>query len=53
MRTDEQRDPGRRREGFDTVADRYARYRIGYPSEVVEGLAGECGIGPGTRVLGS
>jgi SAM-dependent methyltransferase len=44
-------DPRRRPESFDTVADQYARYRRGYPPEVVADLAGGCGIGPGTRVL--
>lgn len=51
MSTGDPSDPRRRRESFDTVADDYARYRRGYPPEVVTELAGGCGIGAGTRVL--
>jgi SAM-dependent methyltransferase len=42
---------GRRRESFDVVASDYARYRSGYPPEVVDDVVNAAQLGPGRRVL--
>jgi SAM-dependent methyltransferase len=41
----------RERTAFDSVAPRYARYRPGYPSEVVADLVARADIHAGSRVL--
>jgi SAM-dependent methyltransferase len=41
----------RRRDSFDAAADNYDRYRLAYPSEVVEDVVTSAGITVGTRVL--
>ena len=45
------RDPRRSRESFNRVADLYARYRRGYPPEVIEAVAAAADLGAGSRVL--
>lgn len=47
----EERDPRRRRESFNRVAPTYARFRRGYPAEVLSAVQAAAGLGPGVRVL--
>jgi SAM-dependent methyltransferase len=35
---------------FSNRVENYVRYRPGYPSEVIEALKTECGLGPGHRI---
>jgi SAM-dependent methyltransferase len=42
---------GRRKESFDAAASDYARYRSGYPDEVVEDVFTVSRLRPGSRVL--
>jgi hypothetical protein len=42
---------GRRKESFDVAALDYARYRSGYPAEVVEDVVTASRLRPGSRVL--
>jgi SAM-dependent methyltransferase len=42
---------GRRRESFDAAASDYARYRSGYPDEVVDDVVAASRLRPGSRVL--
>ncbi len=43
--------PARRRESFDAAAADYARYRSGYPEEVVRDVVRASRLRPGSRVL--
>jgi SAM-dependent methyltransferase len=43
--------PGRRKESFDAAAADYARYRSGYPDEVVDDVVTASRLRPGSRVL--
>jgi SAM-dependent methyltransferase len=43
--------PVRRRESFDAAASDYARYRSGYPHEVVQAVVTAARLRPGSRVL--
>jgi SAM-dependent methyltransferase len=42
---------GRRKESFDAAAAEYARYRSGYPDEVVDDVVTASRLHPGSRVL--
>jgi SAM-dependent methyltransferase len=44
-------EPVRRRDAFDSVADLYARYRPGYPPDVVDAVIRAPALQPGQRVL--
>ncbi len=45
------RDPRRKRESFNAVAELYERYRPGYPDAVVAGVVQAAQLGAGSRVL--
>jgi protein-L-isoaspartate O-methyltransferase len=43
--------PVRRKESFDAAASDYARYRPGYPDQVVDAVVSVANLHPGSRVL--